>query len=201
MKFIDINWSGETLDTIASLSGKYGRWLNAKGRRLCFMKKQKIITSFSQTQKDFRALFSVSSCYCQFSGKLLLLKRKVHNTWEVPGGKLEANESPSQAVIREIYEETNMVLDPKKISFIRTLYIQYPEIDFTYHMFYQNFSKKPHVKINHREHKDFIWVPINATKEMLSTLGELEALKHYKNFINNLQPTALSVTNESLLQE
>ena len=34
---MDINWIGEILDTIASLSGKYGRWLNARGKKFCFV--------------------------------------------------------------------------------------------------------------------------------------------------------------------
>lgn len=34
---IEINWLGECLDTIASLSGKYGRWLNVNGKRACFL--------------------------------------------------------------------------------------------------------------------------------------------------------------------
>ncbi len=33
----DINWSGEILDTIASLAGKYGRWLSANAKRSCFI--------------------------------------------------------------------------------------------------------------------------------------------------------------------
>jgi hypothetical protein len=32
-----INWIGEALDTIFSLSGKYGRWLNVKGKKACFI--------------------------------------------------------------------------------------------------------------------------------------------------------------------
>jgi hypothetical protein len=33
---IEINWIAEGFDTLASISGKYGRWLNANGRRACF---------------------------------------------------------------------------------------------------------------------------------------------------------------------
>ena len=32
-----INWIGEILDTCFSLSGKYARWLNIKGKRICFL--------------------------------------------------------------------------------------------------------------------------------------------------------------------
>jgi hypothetical protein len=34
---MEINWPGEGLDTIASLSGKYGRWLNVNHKRACFL--------------------------------------------------------------------------------------------------------------------------------------------------------------------
>ena len=34
---LNINWTGELLDTTASLAGKYGRWLNARGKRACFI--------------------------------------------------------------------------------------------------------------------------------------------------------------------
>lgn len=32
-----INWIMELTDTIASISGKYGSWLNAKKKRVCFI--------------------------------------------------------------------------------------------------------------------------------------------------------------------
>lgn len=34
---MQINWIGEILDTTASLSGKYARWLNIKKRKICFI--------------------------------------------------------------------------------------------------------------------------------------------------------------------
>ncbi len=34
---IEINWIGEIFDTIVSLSGKWGRWLNARGKGFSFL--------------------------------------------------------------------------------------------------------------------------------------------------------------------
>lgn len=34
---IEINWLGEIFDTLISLTGKYARWLNIKGKKLCFI--------------------------------------------------------------------------------------------------------------------------------------------------------------------
>ena len=34
---VEINWISESLDTAFSLLGKYGRWMNAKGKKVCFI--------------------------------------------------------------------------------------------------------------------------------------------------------------------
>jgi hypothetical protein len=34
---MQINWIGEIFDTIVSLTGKYGRWLNTRGKRISFL--------------------------------------------------------------------------------------------------------------------------------------------------------------------
>ena len=47
------------------------------------------------------------------NGKILLLKRAstskfFPNLWDLPGGKLDSNENPETAVVRETKEETNL---------------------------------------------------------------------------------------------
>jgi len=32
-----VNWVAEFFDTVVSVAGKYARWLNIKGRRICFL--------------------------------------------------------------------------------------------------------------------------------------------------------------------
>lgn len=44
---------------------------------------------------------------CWQDGKLLLV-RKPNAKWNLPGGKLEAKETPEQAAIRELAEETGI---------------------------------------------------------------------------------------------
>lgn len=39
-------------------------------------------------------------------GRVLLLKRVPEGNWDYPGGKCKAGESPAQAAIREVKEET-----------------------------------------------------------------------------------------------
>lgn len=52
-------------------------------------------------------------------GKVLIAQRKAgaHMAfrWEFPGGKLEGNETPEQALVREIKEELDMIIEPVEI--------------------------------------------------------------------------------------
>ena len=62
---VTINWVGEILDTLASLAGKYGRWLNARGKRASF-----IIWSLCTIYwavRDFKLGLYSQAIFCVFS--------------------------------------------------------------------------------------------------------------------------------------
>jgi len=47
-------------------------------------------------------------------GKILLIYREDEEHWEVPGGKVETNESPTEAAIREAKEEIKTEVELRK---------------------------------------------------------------------------------------
>lgn len=47
-------------------------------------------------------------------GKLLLLYREDEEHWEVPGGKVEEEESPTEAAVREASEEIGVEIELEK---------------------------------------------------------------------------------------
>lgn len=62
--------------------------------------------------------------------KILLIKHKKNKKWTQPGGHMESNETPEEAALREVYEETGLRVSligerfPREEDFIRPLGIQ-----------------------------------------------------------------------------
>lgn len=62
--------------------------------------------------------------------KILLVKHKKFNKWVQPGGHIEENETPEEAAVREVYEETGLKVKllgdrfPRESDFVRPLAIQ-----------------------------------------------------------------------------
>lgn len=62
---IEFDIIGEALDTIFSLLGKYGRWLNAKGKKICFII-WNICTLYWMCRDFYLGLYS-QGVFCVFS--------------------------------------------------------------------------------------------------------------------------------------
>jgi 8-oxo-dGTP pyrophosphatase MutT (NUDIX family) len=48
-------------------------------------------------------------------GQLLVVNPTYKDTWEIPGGVVEKNESPREAVIREVAEELGLICQPQRL--------------------------------------------------------------------------------------
>src|SRR3954465_12363856 len=83
--------------------------------------------------KEFKAESGVAGCYIEIERKLLLLqsslKEKKHERWGLPAGKIQDNESPYEAAIRELFEETGIVIDDAiEVHSLGALYVRKPSI-------------------------------------------------------------------------
>ncbi len=56
------------------------------------------------------------------NGRLLMVKDKISNNWEFPGGGIKNCESPLQTLKREFFEETGLIILDNEISHNKILY-------------------------------------------------------------------------------
>jgi 8-oxo-dGTP pyrophosphatase MutT (NUDIX family) len=118
---------------------------------------------------NFNPKISVAGCFIYYKNNILMLKRQqgkfYENTWGCPAGKISAEETSKDAVIREVYEETGILIDSKKLVFIEKLYDRYPDFDFNYFLFKYGLSEKPDVKLRIKENSEYKWLtPEDALK-------------------------------------
>jgi len=70
-------------------------------------------------------------CYIERNGKVLLQLKAAHkfggSRWNGPGGKLEEQEEPEEAIIREVREETGLVIENPRFHGIMVLVFGVPE--------------------------------------------------------------------------
>ena len=49
------------------------------------------------------------------AGRVLLQQRSDNGLWGLPGGSTDPGESPAQTVVREVYEETGLLVEPERL--------------------------------------------------------------------------------------
>lgn len=134
----------------------------------------------------FNPTNEVSTCYMVCNRQILLLKRNdgatAGNRWCMPGGKLEKNETPLQAVIREIKEETNILLLPAAADFIQTICIRFckpKQEDYLLHLFkavLPGSQPSDYTIMLNQEHTDYLWADLQTAKQLNLVAGGQEIL-------------------------
>jgi 8-oxo-dGTP diphosphatase len=122
---------------------------------------------------EIRELFAVGCNAVVFNKKseVLLLKRSNSpayrpNLWDLPGGKVEKNETPEIAIVRETFEETGLKIDllrPFDFELLKKPTCNFPVLSIKFIAICNEESVSLSV-----EHDKFIW---NNTNNLPNDLG------------------------------
>jgi ADP-ribose pyrophosphatase YjhB (NUDIX family) len=58
---------------------------------------------------------SVTALIYDDAGRLLLVRQRDGGVWSTPGGSMEFDETPADAVVREAWEETGLMVTPRRV--------------------------------------------------------------------------------------
>lgn len=133
---------------------------------------------------DFNPKFQAVGCFCECQDKILVLKRNPNvvegNTWGIPGGKIEKDESPQAATIRETLEETGLdVHRGSGLTEIRKHYIRLARFDFIFHMYHVYLPEQYEIQLSPKEHQEYQWLTVSQILGLPLITGEIESFLYY----------------------
>ena len=113
------------------------------------------------------------------NGKILLLLRSTGwktGYWGPPGGIADEGESPKDAVIREVFEETGLTIEEEHLNFLMAK----TKSDFGIIWFYATDRFSGDIKISW-EHEKYAWLELEELNAYDVTFepSEIEMIKNY----------------------
>lgn len=115
-------------------------------------------------------------------GKILTIRRSATAPsrplyWDLVGGELDAEENPLSGILREIKEETGLVVD--KVKFVDVVSGFNDIGDYWVTLCFEAHVRKPKVILSY-EHDDFRWVTLDQFLESKTSPRNKKFIKRFK---------------------
>ena len=117
------------------------------------------------TERPLRATVSQRGVLFGPRGEILVVRRASDGGWELPGGRLGAEENALAGLRREVEEETG--LTPEVTGAVHAFAWRNDEDNGRFAVYYSCSVESREVALSH-EHTDFEWLPADAAVDRLS---------------------------------
>jgi 8-oxo-dGTP diphosphatase len=136
---------------------------------------------------------TISLGLIQHEDKLLLTRRfdlehpQWHQRWEFPGGKIQPQENPLEALHREIMEETGLTINTPRLLGVHTHFWQIREgMQQTFILVYHCFANHQSVQLKPDENDAYLWMDPNDILQMDNLLdGGVAIMKEFYFYHNS----------------
>lgn len=139
---------------------------------------------YNKKPNNFVPDIEVVGCLVIYKDKILLLNRHDNKSeggkWGVPAGKKDQEDKDTiSTILRELKEETGLLLKKEDLDFHKTFYVVYPDKKYFYHYYKTELKKETKIIIEKKEHKSFSWVSIQKALTLPLVMHEDHCLKNY----------------------
>ena len=101
-------------------------------------------------------------CVIEHEWEILLVKRCSNHTfwdtWSEPGWKVDPGETNEQAMIREIFEESWIIIKKWEADLLFRKYFRFDGTNITISFYHRILDIRPRITLSPREHSDYVWV-------------------------------------------
>ena len=115
-------------------------------------------------------MLRVVGCIFEYEGKFVLLHRRAHkpngNTWGLPAGKVEPDESDEAAMLRELREETGYEARLSELRYVREDEYQFDGDPFVFVVYKLALDGPYDVKIEAAAHQAYQWITWSEAMKM-----------------------------------
>ena len=128
-----------------------------------------MLTSIKKESELLKRIEVVAAIIHDAEGRIFATQRgygEFKDGWEFPGGKMEAGETPEEALRREIWEELETRIEVERL--VETVEYDYPQFHLTMHCF---LCRVVSGRLELKEHEAARWL----TKEELGSVDWLPA--------------------------
>jgi 8-oxo-dGTP pyrophosphatase MutT (NUDIX family) len=116
---------------------------------------------YRKIQKSIPPFFDAVGCIVTTKHKILLLKRgpdkSYPSRWGIPGGKVKKGETRVRSAIRELFEETGILVSSEQLVPVGTYHLITDDMSFLYSVFVCELENFPEVRVNSSEHVRINW--------------------------------------------
>lgn len=117
--------------------------------------------------------------------RVLLLKGIISSQrWTLPGGGIGKKEDPTEGAVREIIEETSIVVDPKQLTYLGSATNKSLNSTYQAEYFFVDLKDSKSPKLRAWEHLDIGWFEIESLPQPIHN-DVLTALEFYNSKIQS----------------